>query len=237
MDANESFEQAAEAFYKATGHLMPGKSIAAAAYAGEEAEEERCRLFKVWCAAIEYMKRPGGALSAAEQRAAELEGVRGEAALWKGCTQREQARAERAESLLAEVERRIERLATFHVPPDHEHESGTVNPDGDCWVCALQSPPPSKPIGMVCQTGANSKCTPIMPKPSEEKPDYYANGGGTTYKADRDPEATCWHCTKTFLCDPMDACCRLCGAPFDRNRCREFRFVPSAAPSGGEEKP
>ena len=63
MDANDSFEEAADCFYKATGHLMPGKSIAAAAYAGEEAEEERQKLFKVWCAAISYMNRPNGVLA------------------------------------------------------------------------------------------------------------------------------------------------------------------------------
>lgn len=62
MDANESFEQAAEAFYRATGHLMPGKDIAAAAYAGEEQEAERRAHYKTWCAALEYMRRPGGVL-------------------------------------------------------------------------------------------------------------------------------------------------------------------------------
>ncbi len=46
---------------------------------------------------------------------------------------------------LAEAEKRIERLAQFHVPPDHEHESDTPNPDGDCWVCFLQKPVPTPP--------------------------------------------------------------------------------------------
>lgn len=56
------------------------------------------------------------------------------------------------------------------------------------------------------------------------KPDYYY---GKWYKEGVDPEATCWHCGKTFLCDCMDACCRLCGAPFDKNRCKEFNFKPT----------
>ena len=55
------------------------------------------------------------------------------------------------------------------------------------------------------------------------KPDYYY---GKWYKEGVDPEATCWHCGKTFLCDCMDACCRLCGAPFDKNRCKEFKNLP-----------
>lgn len=49
---------------------------------------------------------------------------------------------------------------------------------------------------------------------------------GTIYDPKHDPEVTCWHCKKTFLCDPMDACCRLCGAPFAKERCAEFGFVP-----------
>ena len=57
MDANESFEMAAEAFYKATGMLMPGKDIAAACGWTEECEEERCKAFKVWCAAVAYMQK------------------------------------------------------------------------------------------------------------------------------------------------------------------------------------
>ncbi len=46
------------------------------------------------------------------------------------------------------------------------------------------------------------------------------------YKKDVDPKVTCWHCGKTFLCDCMDATCRLCGAPFDKRRCDEFNFTP-----------
>ena len=57
MNANESFEMAAEAFYKATGMLMPGKDISAGAGWTDEREEERKKLFKVWCAAIEYMHK------------------------------------------------------------------------------------------------------------------------------------------------------------------------------------
>ena len=46
------------------------------------------------------------------------------------------------------------------------------------------------------------------------------------YKKGTDPEVTCWHCKKTFLCDCMDATCRLCGAPHDKKRCKEFNFIP-----------
>jgi hypothetical protein len=50
---------------------------------------------------------------------------------------------------------------------------------------------------------------------SECKPEWYYKGlSGTIYKAGVDPEVTCWKCGKTFLCDPMDASCRLCNAFF-----------------------
>ena len=61
---------------------------------------------------------------------------------------------------------------------------------------------------------------------SGEKPEYYYKGGYTTYKEGVDPEVTCWHCGKTFLCDCTDATCRLCGAPWAKERCKEFNFVP-----------
>jgi len=54
--------------------------------------------------------------------------------------------------------------------------------------------------------------------------DLYTNNG--IYKKDVDPEVTCWHCGKTFLCDCMDATCRLCGAPYSKERCKEFNFTP-----------
>lgn len=53
--------------------------------------------------------------------------------------------------------------------------------------------------------------------------EYDSNG---TYKVGVDPEVTCWHCKKTFLCDCMDATCRLCGAPYSKERCGEFNFIP-----------
>jgi hypothetical protein len=50
---------------------------------------------------------------------------------------------------------------------------------------------------------------------SECKPEWYYKGlSGTTYNPKYDPEVTCWKCGKTFLCDPMDASCRLCNAFF-----------------------
>ncbi len=55
------------------------------------------------------------------------------------------------------------------------------------------------------------------------RPDYYYG----CYTEGVDPEVTCWHCGKTFLCDAMDAICRLCHAPFDKSRCKEFNFVPN----------
>ncbi len=57
MDADESFEIAAKAFYKATGMLMPGKDIGSGMGWSEEEEEERQKLFRVWCAAVAYMQR------------------------------------------------------------------------------------------------------------------------------------------------------------------------------------
>ena len=56
--ANDSFERAAKCFEKATGMIMPGKDIGAYSGWTEEQEEERRKLFKVWCAAIEYMRHP-----------------------------------------------------------------------------------------------------------------------------------------------------------------------------------
>lgn len=48
---------------------------------------------------------------------------------------------ERDEALRGQVER----LAQFHVPTDHEHELGSIDPDGECWVCQLQEiPTPAK---------------------------------------------------------------------------------------------
>lgn len=74
-------------------------------------------------------------------------------------------------------------------------------------------------------------------EPPAEKPDWYSRDkGGTVYTAGRDPEITCWHCERTFLCDPMDATCRLCGAPFDKKRCAEFGFVPSHKPAVATEE-
>lgn len=61
---------------------------------------------------------------------------------------------------------------------------------------------------------------------SGKKPKWYYEGNGTTYSPETDAEASCWSCKKTFLCDPMDATCRLCGAPFDESRCKEFGFKP-----------
>lgn len=58
------------------------------------------------------------------------------------------------------------------------------------------------------------------------KPDYYYG----SYILGVDPEATCWHCGKTFLCDCCDATCRLCHAPFDKKRCKEFNFIPNDGP-------
>lgn len=68
MDANESFEKAAECFYKATGMLMPGKDICAAMGWTEEREEERQKMFKVWCAAIKYMRSSLAKHNAEERR-------------------------------------------------------------------------------------------------------------------------------------------------------------------------
>lgn len=47
--ANESFEKAAAVFRKASGHLAPGKD-------GCSYNPECMRDWKIWCAAIEYMK-------------------------------------------------------------------------------------------------------------------------------------------------------------------------------------
>jgi hypothetical protein len=52
---------------------------------------------------------------------------------------------------------------------------------------------------------------------------YTADGMFTKGK---DPEAKCWHCGHTHLCDCMDACCWVCGAPYSKDRCKEFNFVP-----------
>jgi hypothetical protein len=56
-----------------------------------------------------------------------------------------------------------------------------------------------------------------------KKNSLYDNWG--YYKKEIDPEATCWHCGMTFLCDCMDATCRICSAPFSKDRCGEFKFI------------
>ena len=50
--------------------------------------------------------------------------------------------------------------------------------------------------------------------------------GFGSYKRGVDPEVTCWHCGLTFLCDSFDATCRICGAPYAKERCDEFNFKP-----------
>jgi hypothetical protein len=56
MNLNDSFEEAAAAFYKATGYLMPGKDGCLRDEDGDLIREVELA-FKAWCAAIEYMKR------------------------------------------------------------------------------------------------------------------------------------------------------------------------------------
>lgn len=74
----------------------------------------------------------------------------------------------------------------------------------------------------------NTRTRPSDESKKEEtmKPEYYYKGSRTTYKEGVDPEVTCWHCKKTFLCDCCDATCRLCGAPYAKERCKEFNFTP-----------
>ncbi len=60
---------------------------------------------------------------------------------------------------------------------------------------------------------------------SEKIIDHYTQDG--RYKRGIDPEVTCWHCGQTFLCDAMDATCRMCDAPYSRKRCKEFNFTPN----------
>lgn len=67
------------------------------------------------------------------------------------------------------------------------------------------------------------KFCPECASPLKEPEDEYTGG---IYKKGIDPEVTCWHCKKTFLCDCMDATCRLCGAPYKKSRCEEFKFKP-----------
>lgn len=50
MNASESFEIAAEAFLKVTGKLPPGKH-------GCTHSSEVLHDWKIWCAAVEYMKK------------------------------------------------------------------------------------------------------------------------------------------------------------------------------------
>ena len=81
-----------------------------------------------------------------------------------------------------------------------------------------------------CKSTLIGKCaTPTFSggEKEEVKPDYYDKRGCTSYTKGVDPEVTCWHCKKTFLCDCMDATCRLCGAPYAKERCKEFNFIPT----------
>ena len=64
-DSLEAWEDEAEAFYKTTGMLRPGKDVAAASGWTEEREEERQKAYKIWCAGWSYRdglsRRPGKA--------------------------------------------------------------------------------------------------------------------------------------------------------------------------------
>jgi len=85
--------------------------------------------------------------------------------------------------------------------------------DGAWWEHELEG-------GIKC--GDDRRVTHWMPLPAPPvaatehsdappRPDYYAQGsGGTKYIRGEDPEVTCGHCGLTFLCDSMDAACRLC---------------------------
>lgn len=72
MDANESFEIAAAAFCKATGYLMPGKDGCPRDENGDLTPEV-ARDFKVWCAAIDYMKKAAPQEKAREAERAVIE--------------------------------------------------------------------------------------------------------------------------------------------------------------------
>ena len=52
----DSFEEAAEAFYAATGNLMPGKDGCQRDENGDLTTEV-AHDFKIWCAAIAYIKK------------------------------------------------------------------------------------------------------------------------------------------------------------------------------------
>ena len=55
MDANESFEKAAKAFRKASGYLAPGKNGCPRDHEGN-LEPEVEHDWKIWCAAVDYMR-------------------------------------------------------------------------------------------------------------------------------------------------------------------------------------
>lgn len=91
--------------------------------------------------------------------------------------------------------------------------------------------------GYFCETTCDSHAKLICAalngnsRPAPRDAEYDSGG---SYRKGVDPEVTCWHCHKTFLCDAMDATCRLCGAPYDQARCKEFNFVPTAPRGDGE---
>lgn len=71
-----------------------------------------------------------------------------------------QARIAELETQGEALTARVKRLASFHVPSNHEHETGDVNPDGPCWVCELQTirtPPPSRPESKCAECGGRGE--------------------------------------------------------------------------------
>ena len=56
----------------------------------------------------------------------------------------------------------------------------------------------------------------------KKRPSWYYGSGTMKYTEGQDPEATCLTCGLTFLCDAMDALCRMCDMPYGLARVGEF---------------
>ncbi len=128
---------------------------------------------------------------------------------------------------------RLEVVVDITKIPDEKLQKDLEDSRGDVSVCkiALYNGVKFYSGGSVqSRLEVNEKIIVKIEAEQKRRKDVYTSNG--TYKKGTDPETTCWHCKQTFLCDCMDATCRICGAPYDKSSCKEFNFKPEEVIGG-----
>lgn len=114
-----------------------------------------------------------------------------------------------------EIDPLIEMLqfAKRYTQPRYELEQSQL--EEELRLEAIKDTPPNTTLSTALRgqelIGSTTESAELARNP---RPTYYAQGGMTKYVEGRHPEITCAHCGKTFLCDALDAACRLCGKFF-----------------------